>query len=292
MDQINQETSTQSSEDRTTPSQVKEKRFAIIETFGPTIQGEGPLAGSKTMFVRFGGCDYRCAKCDSLHAVIPSAVKLHASYLTAQEIADRIIPVAKATGTPWVTLSGGNPVMWDLSELVRLLHEAGLGIAVETQGTLYQPWLEACQMVVISPKTPGMGEKFEADKLSQFLGKLHQAWKLREAKHKIPFGAVALKMVVFSNQDLEFAVEVSELGFIKKSPLIHDGLLFLSLGNPTPPVLEENALVDQTKWADHVTDLLEAYRIGVEEMCMDPRIQHFKFLPQLHVLTFGNEAER
>ena len=108
----------------------KEKRIAVIETFGPTIQGEGPLAGSKTMFIRFGGCDYRCTKCDSLHAVIPAAVKENATYLTAQEIADRIIPPAKATGTPWVTLSGGNPCMWDLSELVRLLHEAELGMAL------------------------------------------------------------------------------------------------------------------------------------------------------------------
>jgi hypothetical protein len=65
---------------------VKEKRIAVVEIFGPTIQGEGPLAGSKTMFIRFGGCDYRCQKCDSLHAVIPGAVKAGARYLTAEEL--------------------------------------------------------------------------------------------------------------------------------------------------------------------------------------------------------------
>ncbi|MEB3059382.1 4Fe-4S cluster-binding domain-containing protein, partial [Parvimonas sp. D9] len=105
-------------------------------TFGPTIQGEGLLAGSKTMFIRFGGCDYRCEKCDSLHAVIPTAVKANADYLTAEEIAARIIPEAKRTNTPWVTLSGGNPCMWDLTRLIGLLHGAELGVAVETQGTL------------------------------------------------------------------------------------------------------------------------------------------------------------
>lgn len=271
----------------------KEKKVAVIEAFGPTIQGEGPLAGSKTMFVRFGGCDYRCAKCDSLHAVIPAAVKKHATYMTAQEIADSIIPAAKETGTPWVTLSGGNPLMWDLTELVKLIIEAGLGVAVETQGTLYQDWVAMCQMIVISPKAPGMGEKFEPDKLNNFLTKLNANWVGRQRKHKIAPGAVALKVVIFSNQDLEFAVQLTELPFVKASPLIHQGLLFLSLGNITPPKLdEENNLKDQQNWATHVTDLLEAYRIGIEEICVDPRVSHFKFLPQLHVLAFGNEAER
>ena len=41
----------------------------IAEIFGPTIQGEGALIGEPTVFVRAGGCDYRCAWCDSLLAV-------------------------------------------------------------------------------------------------------------------------------------------------------------------------------------------------------------------------------
>jgi 7-carboxy-7-deazaguanine synthase len=271
----------------------KEKRIAVIETFGPTIQGEGPLAGSKTMFIRFGGCDYRCTKCDSLHAVIPAAVKKNAQYLTAQEIADRIIPSAKATGTGWVTLSGGNPAMWDLSELIKLLHAAELGVAVETQATIYQPWIAACQMVVISPKTPGMGERFEPKKFTAFLQKLQEDWKFREVKYGIPPGALALKIVIFSNQDLEYAIEIGNLAF-QVSNLMHPGLLFLSLGNSKPPELDdENILVaNKVAWKDHVAELLADYRILVEEMCQDPRISHFRFLPQIHVLVWGNEAEK
>jgi len=41
----------------------------VSEIFGPTIQGEGALIGQPTVFVRTGGCDYRCSWCDSLHAV-------------------------------------------------------------------------------------------------------------------------------------------------------------------------------------------------------------------------------
>ena len=43
----------------------------ISEIFGPTIQGEGPLIGRPSIFVRTGGCDYRCNWCDTLYAVLP-----------------------------------------------------------------------------------------------------------------------------------------------------------------------------------------------------------------------------
>ena len=46
-------------------------RIRISEIFGPTVQGEGPLIGCPTVFVRTGGCDYRCSWCDTLYAVLP-----------------------------------------------------------------------------------------------------------------------------------------------------------------------------------------------------------------------------
>ena len=41
----------------------------VSEIFGPTIQGEGALIGQPTIFVRTGGCDYRCSWCGTMHAV-------------------------------------------------------------------------------------------------------------------------------------------------------------------------------------------------------------------------------
>lgn len=289
---MNAQTPPSSIEAFTTEEQRKEKKIAVIETFGPTIQGEGPLAGSKTMFVRFGGCDYRCNSCDSLHAVIPAAIKKHASYLTAKEIADAIIPKAKETGTPWVTLSGGNPCMWDLTELCTILLANDIGIAVETQGTLAPDWLAMCQMIVVSPKSPGMGEKFEHKKFTDFLHKLNQAWEVRQIKHKVPAGAIALKVVIFSQQDIDFAVEVGALAYSKQ---VHPGLLFLSLGNDSPPKLDgeyELVINPNTTLEQHKLNLLESYRILIDDVVNDPRCTHFKFLPQLHVLAYGNEAER
>jgi 7-carboxy-7-deazaguanine synthase len=46
------------------------EHIRISEIFGPTIQGEGPLIGRPTVFVRTAGCDYRCTWCDTLYAVL------------------------------------------------------------------------------------------------------------------------------------------------------------------------------------------------------------------------------
>lgn len=284
------------SKEKKPKAENKEKKIAVVEIFGPTFQGEGPLAGAKTMFVRFGGCDYRCKMCDSLHAVDPMAVKKHAKYLTAEEILDQLLAARGESGTCWVTLSGGNPCMWDLTRLVSLCNGAGLACAVETQGTLWQPWLASCQMVVLSPKAPGMGEKFEEGKLIAILQKIKESGKV------VP---VALKIVVFSMQDIEFALSVERIVSAERTVagIISPGLLFLSLGNPYPPKLNEALdMVDDFPISrscdlpgrpfDHVTALLREYRILMEDFVQDPRIQHWRFLPQLHVLTYSNEGAR
>lgn len=267
----------------------KDKKIGVIEIFGPTIQGEGPLAGSKTLFVRFAGCDYRCKKCDSLHAVIPTAIKKHAQRLTEEEIVAQLLKLQGDSGTHWVTFSGGNPLMWDLDKLMTLCSENGLAVAVETQGTLYKPWLSRAQIVVISPKSPGMGEKFEPEKLVKILGLLRA--------HNVQ---TAIKVVIFSALDIEFALFVEEVTSEQANgiQLIHPGLMFLSLGNPYPPVLnEELDLVDPPELEDmreHNVDLrgalLTDYRILAEEICQDGRVIHWRFLPQLHVLAWANET--
>ena len=261
------------------------KKVAVIELFGPTIQGEGPLVGSKTMFVRFGGCDYRCTKCDSLHAVIPEAVKKHASYLTQDEIADQLLALMEASNTPWVTLSGGNPLMWDLTQLVDRLHAAGKLVAVETQGTLYHAWLQKVDCLVISPKSPGMGEKFEPEKFVNML--------LQTRYSETP-PIIALKVVVFSQQDIDFALDVAEVAEAAGFPFL-DGLKYMSLGNYHPPTLDESLnLLEPSFDKDDplIGQLMHDFRILIEDFCNDPRVTDWRFLPQLHVLAFGNEAGR
>ena len=269
------------------------KKLAVVEMFGPTIQGEGPLAGSKTMFVRFGGCDYRCQKCDSLHAVIPGAIKKYAQYLTAEQIVDELVRLRGASGTNWVTLSGGNPCMWDLTRFIQLLKGAKFAIAVETQGTLAPEWLTKVGMVVVSPKSPGMGEKFEPEK---FKNVLQLCWS-----NNVP---CAVKIVVFSALDLEFVCQVNEEINSINPPYFMTELKFLSLGNPYPPILDgELNYVSNPRLAEefdemespannHRLQLLREYAILIEEFTQDCRLDSWRFLPQLHVLAYSNEAGR
>ena len=61
----------------------------ISEIFGPTIQGEGALIGQPTVFVRTGGCDYRCVWCDTPHAV-DSAYRDEWKPMSAEEILTKV----------------------------------------------------------------------------------------------------------------------------------------------------------------------------------------------------------
>lgn len=291
-------------------------RVPVIEIFGPTIQGEGGMIGEKTMFVRMGGCDYRCAKCDSLHAVIPQAVKKHAKWMTYEEI---LIPLYEAkvrTGVEWVTLSGGNPAMWDLFPLVAMLKALGMKVAVETQGTIWRDWLAEVSYLTICPKGPGMGEKFIPEVFTKFLSHVEESYQ-RMMGHL----GVGIKAVVFDQQDLEFAVCLDQiLDGRGESPAVDLNITeefedkfptfirqanrfwprkdrFLSLGNPYPPKLDPETLNLREDTAvfqgvDQLQDiLLKDYRNLLEmDYLNDPRLAHWKFLPQLHVLIWANKA--
>jgi 7-carboxy-7-deazaguanine synthase len=279
----------------TVTAEVKVKRHPVIELFGPVIQGEGSQAGVQTLFIRFGGCDYRCAKCDSLHAVIPGAVQKNAEWLTPLEIADRCTAIRDTTGVEWITFSGGNPLMHRLDELVSILTTRDFQINVETQGTLWQDWLYAVTIVTVSPKSLGMGEKFEEGKYRRFLERLNGTRPL------------CVKVVVFSQQDLEFALFIQQITHEMACNWLYGGpeaiAYYLSLGNPYPPTLDEETLAlianpDLTGELNglapiNLTDsLLTDYRLLSEEILVDPRLKAFRFLPQLHVLVYGNETGR
>src|SRR3954451_22196690 len=118
---------------------TRTKLIPVVEIFGPTIQGEGAEAGVPTRFVRVGGCDFRCSWCDTMYAVDPEVVRATAEKLSSQEIVGR---VASLDGHPrWVTISGGNPALHNLDDVVSGLHAAGFRVSVETQGSRWASWL-------------------------------------------------------------------------------------------------------------------------------------------------------
>jgi len=270
------------------------KKVPVVELFGPTIEGEGHLIGTQTMFIRFGLCDFKCKKCDSMHAVDPALVKVLAAWRTCAEIMDDLLAFQARTNSTHikaVTFSGGNPAIHDLTDLVDLLKDNGYKIFVETQGTKHPDWLNTVDHVVVSPKAPGMGETFDPGVFQEFMGALLSTYT-----------SLSVKIVVFTNQDLEFAAGVAgllgdiadpELGFILADSF------YLSLGNPLPPVFamildpedgKPSIAQDDRDAKALVGELLSRYNILSVEIMKDDRLAFAKFLPQLHVLVWGNET--
>ena len=74
-----------------------------------TIQGEGFYQGHAAYFIRLGGCDVGCVWCDVKESWDASAHPL----FHVDELCGR----AKASGSEIVVITGGEPVMYDLTVL-------------------------------------------------------------------------------------------------------------------------------------------------------------------------------
>jgi 7-carboxy-7-deazaguanine synthase len=244
-------------------------RFPVVEVFGPTIQGEGPEAGLRCWFVRLGGCDYRCSWCDTMYAVEPAQVR-KAERLSATAIVGRLLelglPDSPGAAPAWVILSGGNPALHKLGPLVASLHELGAKVAVETQGSIYRPWLDLVDRLTISPKPPssGMATHRHRDAFDAFMAHARHAGEQR----------LALKIVCFDALDLAWAKRL-----LRDFPTIP---AYLSAGTPVgaPAPTSEPEL----KLA-----VAERYRWLCEAVANDQDL-NARVLPQLHVIAWGSST--
>jgi len=246
-----------------------EKKFPVMEIFGPTIQGEGKMIGKVSHFVRFGGCGYRCTWCDSMHAVDPELIKKNATYMTSEELVTQVLGLrrnhkaALQNEYTWVTLSGGDPVMWDLSDFVNIVG-VKLNIAVETQGQIYNSWLENCHHVTVSPKPPssGMAHKIDYGILDAYAQTLNER--------------MCLKVVIGSYQDLDWAEALHAR---------YSGIDFY-LSVLTPP---EVFLIGSSHKAGIRSDMIDDLVQGVEGLLLRESMFDVTILPQLHTLMWLNK---
>jgi 7-carboxy-7-deazaguanine synthase len=108
-----------------------------------SVQGEGFLTGTPSVFVRASGCNLRCWFCDTPYA----SWRPEGEDLAVEEIVARI----QALGCEHVVLTGGEPMLFaELIPLCEQLHAHNRHITVETAGTLYLPL--DCDLMSISPK--------------------------------------------------------------------------------------------------------------------------------------------
>ena len=99
----------------------------LMESFF-TIQGEGFYSGTPAYFLRIGGCDVGCYWCDVKDSWDP---KIH-PLVSVDEIVKR---VCDENHSNTVVVTGGEPLMWDMSTLTNLLHNKKYSIHLETSGS-------------------------------------------------------------------------------------------------------------------------------------------------------------
>jgi 7-carboxy-7-deazaguanine synthase len=108
-----------------------------------SIQGEGFLTGTESVFVRASGCNLRCWFCDTPYA----SWQPEGDDLSVEEIVARVDRLARRH----VVLTGGEPMLFaELIPLCAALRRRDRHVTIETAGTLYLP--VECDLMSISPK--------------------------------------------------------------------------------------------------------------------------------------------
>ncbi len=115
----------------------------IAEVFH-SLQGEGILTGMPSGFIRFAGCNLRCAWCDTKYASWYPETEPWTKETVLAEIAKY--------NTRYVVITGGEPTIHpQLLELTQELRALGKHITVETNGTTFREGV-ACDLISMSPK--------------------------------------------------------------------------------------------------------------------------------------------
>lgn len=136
-----------------------------------TLQGEGFYQGQAAYFIRLGGCDVGCVWCDVKDSWDGGKHPLW----QIQDLVNKV----RETPAKIVVITGGEPLMHDLTELTNQLQLAGLRTHMETSGS--SPLTGNWNWITVSPK------KFK-----------------EPLPEVIPF-ANELKIIVFNKSDFAWA---------------------------------------------------------------------------------------
>ncbi|HTB99792.1 MAG TPA: 7-carboxy-7-deazaguanine synthase QueE [Ferruginibacter sp.] len=148
----------------------------VMESFY-TLQGEGFHQGRAAYFIRLGGCDVGCVWCDVKDS-------WDAGKHPLLNIDDLIFDIKK-TPAKLVVITGGEPLMHDLTHITKALQDQGYETNIETSGS--HPLSGSWDWICLSPK------KFKAP--------------LPEV---VPF-ANELKVVIFNKSDFDWAEKYAAL---------------------------------------------------------------------------------
>jgi len=152
------------------PEKLMNTVLPLMEDFY-TIQGEGSYQGQAAYFVRLGGCDVGCVWCD----VKESWDASDHPFVSVAEIVDRVT----SSGTRMVVITGGEPLMYDLTQLTASLRNTGIRTHLETSGVY--PLTGTWDWICFSPK------------------------KFKSPDASVPGRADELKIIVYNQSDFDWA---------------------------------------------------------------------------------------
>jgi 7-carboxy-7-deazaguanine synthase len=151
-----------------------------------------------------------------------------------------------------------------LGDLIDLGRTHGYTFAIETQGSIAQPWFTHLDYLTLSPKPPSSKQVTRWDRLDHCIACATDT----EDDHQVQ---ICLKIVVLDEEDFAYARDVAER--YSAFPL------YLQPGNHTPPHLAQEidiaGIMRRMDWLIERVVAEKWYTVTV--------------LPQLHVLLWGNK---
>ena len=130
-----------------------------------SYQGEGPLMGSRTLFIRLQGCNQRCQWCDTKHALGATMGKEY----SAQDLFDKIKELRVNEFDSFdICITGGEPLLQQMDpELREFVAWVGIHhrLTLETNGTVIPDakFISCFNHISISPKLKATGMKNDVD---------------------------------------------------------------------------------------------------------------------------------
>ncbi len=110
---------------------VRTAEYLSVNEIYESLQGEGFLVGTPSIFIRLQGCNLRCPWCDQ-----PEALNFKEEHLELREILKEL----ESFSAKHVVITGGEPfTQRSLPALVKSLLDRGYSVQIETNGTL---WIE------------------------------------------------------------------------------------------------------------------------------------------------------
>ena len=179
-----------------------------------------------------------------------------------------------------VTLSGGNPALQPLDELIRLGHTLGYEFAMETQGSIAKPWFSLLDHLILSPKPPSSRMPFKPERLRACIEAALDGLKNGSAPGRM-WPSFSLKTVVMSEEDYQFARSVHrDFAVPDRIPF------FITPGNHTPPAGAQWNSAGAYEF--DVDGVLARTRWIAERVAQDGWLD-VSIIPQLHTLLWQNQ---